>query len=183
MLSQSSSFSISFSISQSSSFSISSPYHSPVHSPYLLPLVSTFRNFITILLSPYCYDNFVGSFRKAVNRTRQISPLLNLNDFKIKSKLKWIFQSKEKHKTVNRTSWHHLNNLNMTEISILLILQIRFLTSKLCNTLWKKNNIWAYVVLKLILLWYPQAMTFLIFSWHSENFTLFTCCLCGVSSS
>ena len=125
----------------------------------------------------------MGSFRKTVNRTRQISPLLNLNDFKIKSKLKWIFQSKEKHKTVNRTSWHHLNNLNMTEISILLILQIRFLTSKLCNTLWKKNNVWAYVVLKLILLWYPQAMTFLIFSWHSENFTLFTCCLCGVSSS
>ena len=112
--------------------------------------------------------NFMGSFHKVFNRTRQTSPLLHLNDFKTKSKLKWILQSKERHKTVNR-SWHHWNNLNLTDTSILLILEIRFMTLKSCNTLWKKVSVWA---MRLTFLWYPHAMTFLVLSWHfhSENF-------------
>ena len=101
-----------------------------LHIFYLVPM---FRKPTSV---DFSYGNFAGSFRKVFNRTRQTSPLLHLNDFKTKSKFKWIFQSKERHKTVNR-SWHYWNNLNNS--SVLLILEIGFLTSKSCNTLWKKS--------------------------------------------
>ena len=84
----------------------------------------------------------MGSFCKIVNRKCKTSLLLGSSKwiFKTKSKLKWIFQTKERYKTVNRRSWHNWNNLNINESSILLILEIGFLTSKSTNTLWKKNQ-------------------------------------------
>ena len=102
---------------------------------------------------------FLRQFCTTFNRTRQISRLLHLNDFKTKSKLKWIFQSKERHKTVNR-SWHHWNNLNLTDSSILLTLEIGFLTSKSCNTLWKKINVWAYITYFFVV---PTCTDFFVF--------------------
>ena len=135
-------------LSQSSSFSISSTLCQ-----------------LSVTSSP---NFFLWQFRTIFNRTCQTSRLLHLNDFKAESKLKWIFQSKERHRTVNM-SWHQLNNLNLTDSSTLLILQIGFLTSKSCNTLWKKS---VYDHMWLIFLWYAHAITFLFFSWcfQSENF-------------
>ena len=63
----------------------------------------------------------------------QTSLLLHLNDFKKKSKLKWIFQSKETTKLLTgshdmiETTW-------ISETSILLLLETEFLTLKSFNT-------------------------------------------------
>ena len=70
---------------------------------------STWCQFSVTSSLSFSLRQFVGSFCKVVNRTCQTSPLLDLNNFKAKSKLIWKFQSKERHKTVNR-SWHHWNN-------------------------------------------------------------------------
>ena len=104
-----------------------------------------------------------------VNRTHQTSPLLHLNDFKTKYELKWFFQSKERHKTVNRKSWYYWNNLNMSESSILLLLETEFLTSNSCNTLWKKSmheHMW------LIIFVVPRCNYFFVF--FLDIFTLKT---------
>ena len=58
--------------------------HSLIHSPYQLPCV----NFSKLHHPAFSYNNFKCSFCKVVNRTRQTSPSLHLNDFKTKSKSK-----------------------------------------------------------------------------------------------
>ena len=102
---------------------------------FSISFVSIFRNFITQFFSTTIFWVHV----RVVDRTRQTSPLLHLNGFKTKFKLKWIFQSKERHKTVNRKSWHYWNNLNISESFILLLIETEFLASKSCNSLWKKS--------------------------------------------
>ena len=91
-----------------------------------------------------------------------------------KSKLKWIFQFKERHKTVNRRS-RYSNNLNMTEISIFFNTRNKTFDFKIMQYFMEKKQTnkqkKCMSIHGLISLWYPHAMTFFIFSWHfhSEN--------------
>ena len=71
--------------------------------------------------------------------------MLHLNDFKTKSKLKWLFQSKENMKLLTE-SHDMIETIWMSESSILLLLETEFLPSKSCSTLLKKINGWAYEV-------------------------------------
>ena len=68
--------------------------------------------------------------------------MLHLNDFKTKSKLKWLFQSKENMKLLTE-SHDMIETIWMSESSILLLLETEFLSSKSCSTLLKKINGWA----------------------------------------
>ena len=51
----------------------------------------------------------------------------------------------------------------MCESSILLLLETKFLTSKLCNTLWTKINAWAYVAYFCNYLFYFYLFNFFFF--------------------
>ena len=64
--------------------------------------------------------------------------MLHLNDFKTKSKLKLIFQSKENTELLTE-SHDMIETTKMSESSILLLLETEFLTSKSCNILFKKS--------------------------------------------
>ena len=72
------------------------------------------------------------------------------------------------------------NNLNLTESSILLILEVEFLTSKSCNTSWKKS-MYEHVTYFFVVPTYSDFFgLFLTFSlWKRLIYML----LCGVSSS
>ena len=105
----------------------------PIHSPYLL---CPFSLTASSSFFPRQFCGFISqSFQQSTSQTYL---LLHLNGFKTKSKWKWIFKSKENTKLLTvshdmiKTTW-------MSESSIILLLETEFLTSKSCNTLWKKS--------------------------------------------
>ena len=65
--------------------------------------------------------------------------MLYLNDFKTKSKLKWIFQSKENTKFLTE-SHDMIETTWMSESSILLLLETEFLTSKSNHAIFYEKN-------------------------------------------
>ena len=57
----------------------------------------------------------------------------------------WIHFVKMPTEHVSNISLAMIESTWMSESSVLLLLETKFLTSKLCNTLWIKINAWAYV--------------------------------------
>ena len=117
--------------------------HMPVHSPYLLCQFSVTSS-SSFFLRQFC--PFVS--QSCQQNTSQTSPLLHLNDFKRKPKLKQNFQSK-KHTKLLTESHDLIKTTSMSESSILLLLEAEILTSKSCNTLCKKSmhkHMWLILV-------------------------------------
>ena len=106
--------------------------HMPIHSPYLLYQFSVTSSSIFFL---WQFCGFISwSCQQNIS---QLSPLLHLNDFKTKSKLKKIFQSKEKTKLLIES--HYIIKTNWISESSILLIETEFLTSKPCNALSRKS--------------------------------------------
>ena len=142
----------------------------PIHSPYLLYQFSVTWSSIFFL---WQFCGFISlSCQQNISQT---SPLLHLNDFKTKSKLKFFFQSKEKTKLLIES--HDIIKTNwISESSILLLIETEFLTSKPWNALSKKSmheHMWLIFVVPtcnyifdfFLKMWLWKPLTHMLFMW------------------
>ena len=94
----------------------------------------------------------------------------------------WIHFVKMPTEHVSNISLAMIESTWMSESSVLLLLEAKFLTSKLCNTLWTKINAWAYVAyfcnylfyfylfnffFFLLTFWLWKSLTYMLFMWGS----------------
>ena len=142
----------------------------PIHFSYLLCQFSITSS-SSFFLRQFC--GFISWSCK--QNTSHISPLLHLNDFKTKSKLKLIVQSKENTKLFTE-SHDMIETTWMSESSILLLLETEFSPSKSCNTLWKKlmhEHMWLIFVVPtcndlfgfFLTFWLWKPLTYVLFMW------------------